>query len=271
MIKKAIMGAAGLSMLAAVMGVFCFGWDSASYVTTGVDSVRTSVRDQVPVGFEIQRARKMIADLVPDIHQNMHVIAEQEVEVKKLEQRIQKNETEMAKQRDAMLSIKNDLSSVRETFTYAGRTYTQSQVKAELASRFDRYKTQDATLVSLKQTLGARQSGLSSARKKLDGMVAAKRQLEVDVENLEAQLKLVEAAQTTANYQFDDSRLGRAKELVESLRTRLDVTQKILTQESEYVGQIEVDSEAPADIADQVADYFKTDKTEAKPQVAKTE
>ncbi len=271
MIKRAIVGTAALGLMGAAMGVFCFGWDSASYVSTGVESVRTSVRDTVPVGFEIQRARKMIADLVPDIRQNMHVIAEEEVQVKKLEERIARTDAEMTKQREAMLSIKNDLSSIREKFVYAGRSYTQGQVKAELASRFERYKTQDATLASLKQTLTARQTGLSGARQKLDGMVAAKRQLEVDVENLEAQLKLVEAAQTTATYQFDDSRLGRAKELVEGLRTRLDVTQAILNQENQFVGQIELDTEAPADIADQVTAYFDGPQSAEKPLIARTE
>ena len=52
-------------------------------------------------------------------------------------------------------------------------------------------------------------------------MLAAKRQLEVDIENLEARKKMVEVAQTTSNYQFDDSQLGQVKELVTDLRTRL--------------------------------------------------
>ena len=54
----------------------------------------------------------------------------------------------------------------------------------------------------------------------------AKRQLEVDVENLEARLKMVEVAQTASNYQFDDSQLGRVKELIGDLRSRLSVEEK---------------------------------------------
>ena len=57
-------------------------------------------------------------------------------------------------------------------------------------------------------------------------MLAAKRKLEVDVEHLEARLKMVEAAQTTSDYAFDDSRLSRVKELITDLRTRLDVAER---------------------------------------------
>ena len=93
-------------------------------------------------------------------------------------------------------------------------------------------------------------------------MIAAKRQLEVDVENLEAQLKLVEAAQTTSSYNFDDSRLSKAKELVQSLRTRLEVTSKMVNAESQIISSegIELGNEAPADVVEQVTDYFSQEK-----------
>ena len=73
-------------------------------------------------------------------------------------------------------------------------------MKCDLANRFDRFKTSDATLASLREIQTARQKSLDAARQKLDGMLAAKRQLEVDVENLEARLKMVEVAQTASNY-----------------------------------------------------------------------
>jgi chromosome segregation ATPase len=268
MLRKSLQGAGILAMIMAAGGLFCFGTDSVSYVTTGVSCVTQSARDAVPVGFEIERARKMIGDLTPDIRQNMHVIAEEEVQIKRLDERIARTEADLQKQKESIMTLKNDLSSDRDSYTYRGKVYTVSQVKADLSCRFERFKTQDATLASLKQTLAARQQGLSAAKSKLDGMVAAKRQLEVDVENLEAQLKLVEAAQTTANYNFDDSRLGRAKELVQNLRTKLDVTQSLLGQEAKLGGAIELEHEAPTDIAQQVTEYFSTP---AKPQVAQHE
>ena len=118
-------------------------------------------------------------------------------------------------------------------------------MKCDLANRFERFKTSDATLASLREILTARQQSLDAARQKLDGMLACKRQLEVDVENLEARLKMVEVAQTASNYQFDDSQLGRVKELIGDLRGRLSVEEKMLHAEGTLQGEIPV--EQPVD------------------------
>lgn len=256
MIRTSIKGATIGAGVLALLGLFFFGWDAASYVTTGVDRMTDSVRSNVPIEFEIDRARTMIKDLEPDIRQNMQVIAEEEVALRRLNDRIEKLGSQLDSQKNAIMTLRNDLTSEREVFVYANREYTQAQVKADLASRFGRFKTQNATLESLKKTRDARERSLSAARQKLDGMFAARRQLEVDVENLEAQLKMVEAAQTTASYQFDDSRLSRVKELVENLQTRLDVTAKLLDQETVPAGEIQLDSEVPGDVVDQVDVYF---------------
>ena len=42
----------------------------------------------MPIEFQIERARDMIKDLVPEIRKNMHVIAKEEVEVKRLDEQI---------------------------------------------------------------------------------------------------------------------------------------------------------------------------------------
>ena len=129
-------------------------------------------------------------------------------------------------------------------------------MKTDLANRFARFKTSDATLASLKEIHTAREKSLEAARQKLEGMLAAKRQLEVDIENLEARQKMVEVAQTTSNYQFDDSQLGQVKELVTDLRTRLQVAEKLVNAENKLGEEIPLDATTPANIVDQVTDYF---------------
>ena len=108
-----------------------------------------------------------------------------------------------------------------------------------------------------------------AAKQKLDGMLVEKRKLEVDVENLEARLKMVEVAQTTSSFNFDDSQLGRAKELVTDLRSRLDVEEKVAQTDSKYLGEIPLEESAPANVAEEVGKYFSTDSGSGK--VAKAE
>lgn len=263
MLKKAIVSGAAVSLL----GLFLFGRDAASYVGTSLGWVKDSVRGAVPVEFEIQRARKMIKDIVPDIRTNMHLIAKEEVEVAKLEQQIKDGTTRHDKDKAELMRLKSDLASGQETFHYAGRRYDATQVKTDLANRFERFKTNDATIASLKQMHQARERSLAAGRQKLENMLVVKRQLEVDVEHLEARLKMVETAQTTSSYNFDDSQLSRAKDLITDLRTRLDVAEKLVQSESFFQDQIPLDAQASENIVEELTEYFDHD-TAASVQVA---
>jgi hypothetical protein len=67
---------------------------------------------------------------------------------------------------------------------------------------------------------------------------------------------MVAAAQTTSNFQFDESQLGRVKELVSNLRTRLDVAEKLANAETEFQGEIPLDKPTPQNIVDQIGQFF---------------
>ena len=256
MIKKLVIGGAAAGLLATLL----FGRDAFSYVSTSVGWVKGSVKNSVPIEFEIERARNMIQELGPDIRNNMHAIAEEEVQVERLRERIGGLEGKLKREQQAIFRLRDDLSSARGVYVYDGRSYNRDQVKTDLSNRFASYQTQDETLKSLRQMYDARQQSLAAAQMKLEGMLAAKRQLEVDVENLEAQLKLVEAAQTTSNYNFDDSRLSRVKELVDNLEVRLEVARKVVDADDHFTGRINVEPTVSDDIVDQVTNYFDSDE-----------
>lgn len=251
--KKMIVTAAGATLL----GLTALGTDAFSYIGTCCGWVGSSVKDSIPLDFEIDRARTMIKNLVPDIRSNMHLIAKEEVEVENLVKQVDDMEVKLAKDKDGILRLKGDLAKGENEIRYGKRIYTVSEVKNDLANRFERFKTQDATLESLKEMQKARERSLAAARVKLEGMLASKRQLEVDVEHLEARLKMVEAAQTTSTYQFDDSRLSRVKDLVNDLRSRLNVAERLVNAKSDVAGEIPLEESTDESIVDQVTEYFE--------------
>ncbi len=252
MIRKMLIIGGGTVLL----GLFLFGRSAYSYLRTSCGYVTDAVQEAVPIDFQIDRARGMVQDLVPEVRKNMHVIAKEEVDVQRLDEQIADGESRLAKDKNQLLRLKTDVGSGDTAFRYAGRSYTVDEVRSDLANRFDRYKTAEATLESLKEVRSARQKSLVAAREKLEGMLAAKRRLQVEVENLEARLQMVAAAKATSDYQFDESRLGRVKELVASLRTRLDVAEKLVNAEASYHDEIPLDKSAPENIVEQVTEYF---------------
>lgn len=254
MIKKLFLGVG----LALGLGLLVFGRNLMSYVRTSANSVADSVRENVPVEFEIERARQLLKDIDPEVRKAMHVIAKEEVEVKQLEERIVQLEKRLAGEKEDVLRLKTDLEKGKgkKTFEYGGRKYSAEQVEADLAARFQRYKTGETTLTDWRKLLSARQKGVEAARAKLEGMLAARRQIEVDIENLEARRQMVAAAQTTAGYTVDDSQMGRIKELVSDLRTRLEVSEKLVAAEGTFHDEIPLREPSTDSVVDQVGKYF---------------
>jgi hypothetical protein len=252
MIKKALYTVVGLGLTTIVL----FGRDAASYVGTTYDRLTSSVKESVPVEFQIDRARAMVRDLEPEIRRSMHVIAKEEVALEQLNTQIGSSEQKVEKDKGEILRLQADLGQNKDVYRYASRSYTTEQVKDDLARRFNRFKVTDETLANLKSMRDARERNLNAAQQKLAAMINARRSLEVDVQNLEAKSKLVEVAQASSEYVFDDSQLARAKELITDIRTQLDVAAKLANADVNVEVEIPLDETASTDITDQVAQYF---------------
>jgi chromosome segregation ATPase len=260
MIKKALFGVVALGLTT----VFLFGRDAASYVGTTYHRLTGAVKESVPVEFQIDRAQAMVRDLEPEIRRSMHVIAKEEVSLEQLNKQIDASETKTSQEKREILRLQADLGQSKDVYRYASRTYTSDQVKQDLSRRFARFKVSDETLANLKSMRDAREKNLDAAQQKLAAMINARRKLEVDVENLRAKHKLVQVAQATSDYQFDESQLSRAKELITDIRTQLDVSAKLANADVNVEVEIPLDEASPQDITDQVAEYFGLGGTEPK-------
>mgnify|MGYP000610263241 CR=1 FL=1 len=129
MLKKMVIG----SCVAMTLGAFVFGRDLASYARTAGDSVRRAVKREVPLEFEVQRAREMVEKLVPDIRECRHVIAEQQVDLEDLTEAINSRDESLKKQQEAILALRTDLESGESSFVYAGRSFTTTEIRRDLS------------------------------------------------------------------------------------------------------------------------------------------
>ena len=267
MLKKTLIGTA----IAATLAVFVFGKDVFSYASTSASSLRDAVKSEVSLEFEIERARNIVGKLMPDIRHCMHVTAEQQVDIEHLTADIARKDAELGRQKGQILALREDLAGGGETFVYASRKYTSNEVKRDLATRFERFKAAQEALARDKQILIAREKALRANQTKLDDMFVAKQNLEVQLEQLDAKLKTIQAAETVSELEIDDSRLSQAKTLIKALNRELDVRQTKLDNEGKFTGLIPVDAAnvVPTNIGEQIDDYFGP--TEAGPDVIRLE
>ena len=259
MLKRGLFGLA----VAGLLGTFVFGREAVSYLRAGCQNVRNAVKAEVPIKFEMERARTLVDQLVPDIRQCMHVVAEQQVDIEQLRQTLAQKESDVSKQKDAILTLRTDLGSGRTGFVYARTSYSAADVKRDLASRFERFKVAEEMLAADRKILTAREQTLAANREKLESMMQAKKELEVKLEQLEARIHTVQAAETVSRLAIDDSNLSHARTLISELNRQLDVKQKMLDVEGKFVGLIPVDTVTPtppADLDQQIDAYFSSEK-----------
>jgi peptidoglycan hydrolase CwlO-like protein len=276
MLKKAIIG----TFAAVALGSLIFGKDAFSYARTAWSATREAVRQEVPLEFEVQRARTAVAQLEPAIHSTLKAIAEQQVDIEHLHTQVANRGEEIGKQKQAVLTLRADLESGQSTFHYARYTYSADQVRRDLRTRFERYKTAEALLARDQQILDAREKALAAREQTLDNMLNVKKDLETQVEQLDARLQTIRAEQTVSSPDVDETSLANAKKLIVEVNKQLDVQQKLLDAEGKFVGLIPVESKvSPAEASNLTAEidsYFKKAPAEKpvqaeKPAVAKTE
>ena len=263
MIRKMVLTGGALALLSSVtLGVPMF-----SYARCGVDWLRSSASDAMPLEWELKRARQMIADLKPEIETNATRIAREKVDFSRLEKQLEETNERLAKSRSDIERLSEDLSSENHYYTYGGRTYTSVQVKNDLSNRFKRHKTRTATAEKLQQMLAARRASLTAAQERMEAMLSAKRQLEVEVENLQARLGALRVAQTSSQLNLDDSQLARTRDLLDEIATRIDVEEETMSVDVEYFGEIDLDEPSDENLLDDISAYFQ-DSEQAEALVA---
>ena len=261
MFKKVIVG----GLLVAGLGTFVFGQNAWTYVKTCGNEIRQSVKNQVPIEFEVKHAQQLVEDLVPEIRHAMHIIAEQQVEVEALETAIEHRESRITKQKDAILTLREKLDQGETQYVIAGRSYTEMQIEKDLATRFRRFKMGEETLKRELEILDARQASLASNEEHLGTLISTKKDLEAQLAQLDARLRAIQAAEAASDVKhLDDSALNRAKTLISELNTQLDIKERLLDTNMPSTGLIPVERELEpvVNVTDEIDTYFKKDLAE---------
>ena len=266
MLKKTLVAGGAVALLTTLAA----GVPLASYVRCGVNSVRESASDAMPIEWELKRARQMIVDLKPEITKNARRIAREKIEVVRLENQVAEKEVSLAKAQSDIERLTDDLRSGSKEYTYAGYTYTSAQVEEDLKARFNRFKKRRETADTLAQMLNARKASLVAAQQRMEEMLSKKSQLEVEVENMQARLGALRVAQTASELNLDDSHLSRTRGLLDEIEMRLNEEEETLAVNDEYFGGINLEEPSDENLVDDIVAYLEKGENSSKAYVAIT-
>src|SRR6185503_6763550 len=264
-IKWGVIGVAGL----AIAGAVVLGTDAGSYIRSSAKSLRASVKDNIPLEFELRRARDLLDDVLPEMQANVRLIAKQEVEIAAAREDIAIAQKSLDEEKLRVARLRDHLGTANTSFTFSGVSYSRDELKNELSRRFERYKEAEMTLSGKRRLLENRQKSLIAAEKQLDQTRARKVALEAQVETLAAQYRLVQAAGAGNDVRVDETKLAHAERLIGQIRRQLDVAERVLAREAKFTSPIPIDVVNEKDLVAQVDEHLnpsKSDEEKTEPQ-----
>jgi hypothetical protein len=251
-VKYIVLTAAGTL----IIGGAIFGRDLCSYITSSARSVRSAVTESVPVEFQLRRARDLVNDIVPEMHANVRLIAQQEVEIAALKRDIEQSQKQLTEERQRVAKLRESLATTNVSFNFGQFTYTRDQVKQDLANRFDNMKEAEVVLAGKQRLLENREKSLQAAMQALARTRSQKALLESQIASLEGQNQLVKAASVGSGFAIDNSKLAQSEKLIAEIKKQLDVAERVLAHQSKFVEPIQVDVVSETDLLKQVDEHL---------------
>lgn len=223
----------GAVIVVGLAGFAVLGTNFASYLRTSTSAVQETIRETVPIEFELRHAGDMIEDILPDLQAQVRMIAQEEVEIAALETDITESRQRLSSEQTTLASLRNQMRVQQVSYSINGRNVERQQLTEQLHQRFKRFKQGELALSSKQKLLEKRQGGLRAAIALLDKMRHRKAELEQKVEALAAQHRLIQASAVESGHLADGSSLSEADQLLQQIETRLSVAERVLAHEQD--------------------------------------
>jgi hypothetical protein len=243
-----------------MLGGALFGREVFSYISSSARSVRSVVQESVPVEFQLRRAKDLVADIIPEMQANVRLIAQQEVEIDTLKTDIAMSRQSLSDERTRVARLRDELRTAEVSFNFGGYVYTREQLKEDLAHRFDNLKQAEVVLAGKERLLENRNRSLTAAMQALERTRSQKTLLENQIASLEAQNQLVRAASVGTEFHIDGSKLAQSEKLIREIKQQLDVAERVLAHNANFVEPIQIDVVNERELLDAVNDHLKDEK-----------
>ncbi|MAE64108.1 MAG: signal peptide-containing protein [Phycisphaeraceae bacterium] len=253
LIKYSAITVVGLGLVAGLL----LGGDLISYARSGARSIQSTVKDSIPIDVELRRARVMVEDIIPELQANIRLIAQEEVEIAALETDIEQSEQRIADERQRIARVRAQLDVVQARYDFGDRSYSRAQVAEELSRRFERFKEAEVILSGKHRLLETRRGSLDAAVQMLDRTRGQKSELEQQIESLAGKYRLVQAASSGPAVHVDGSKLAESRKLIDQIRKRLNVAERVLAHQTRFVQTIPIDVLDEKDLLVEVDEYFE--------------
>ncbi len=257
---KLIKWTAGGILAGGLLLYLVFGASAPSYVGTVLGEARKTVKEAIPIQFEIQRSERLIREISPQIQACLKDVATGEVEMEELKEDIALLEKRERELHDRVLRRKRLLEAGKPVYYIAGLRMKRSRLEMDLGRVFEEYRNCVSLLQGKRRLLLGQQRALEAARRKLAAVLNERARLQDMLKSLKAQKRQVDAlAAQSRKFDLDDSNLVQAREALKEVKKRLDVAQRML--EANFLDMADLEEgesrKTGKDILAEVDRYFR--------------
>ena len=215
----------GIAAVVSIIGVGTL----FSYIRTATSEVTKSVRDAVPIEFELKRLEQLTSEMIPEIQGNQKVAAQLDVEIEFLEREVDQLENDSETGHQQMRKLRNALADDNSVpYRFGDREYSHEEIEQDLERRLTAWNDLQLRITAKRRLLKTRRRTLDSAVAKIHACRQQHTLLTEKTESLHAELKLLELAQATGDVSFDETRLARARDLTSQLEKRIRTLQRLV-------------------------------------------
>lgn len=215
-----------LLIVGAVIGAVAFvakGTKLAGHAKNEVASLVEWAESNIAPEKEIARLRKDVSALDKDIKNVGAALAKETVEVKYLKEDADKLRTQVSADNEKILARGQAIEDATEKVKFGGRMVSATEAKEILRADVQRQVARKKTLTSMETSISAREKVKDALERQLDELKKKKIELAAEIDTIEAEFNMLKYKQMESKYSFDDSRLSRIKESIQSLRKRHDI------------------------------------------------
>jgi len=239
-------------------GFLFLGTDFPSYLGSVASSVRERVADQIPVEIELRRAEDLIRKIDPQIRTCKRDLARSEVELEELETSVVHLEEVVAAEAKKLRVGASLLRGAgQDGVRLASDRGAQRRVCADLGRTKDSYVNNVAILDTKRALIERQTRAVGAAKDRLAAVRYERASLEDQVRALKTQKLQVEAlAASSDRFDLDSTALSEAKEVIASVRKRLDVAQRMLENDMAFEGEPVDAPFASRDVLEEIDELF---------------
>jgi len=211
-----------IASVAVVAGLFILNSTHlGSYARTAWKKVKATAKAQIPLENQLEVIRNEVSQFMPELRKQVSGLAAETVAVQGLRHEIVDIRTNLDKQRTKIVAMKDELRTVKTGLE--GRSSSGDRLRSRLERDVASYKRCADELKAKESLLEAKEQALEADKEKLANMRSQKEQWEVQIAQMETELKLLRTAQTKCAFQVDDSKFERIKGMLADVRNQINV------------------------------------------------